>query len=40
MNVVDRQLQGPVRAGCGPQKHGQVAVGVPGSHDRALPDMA
>jgi hypothetical protein len=28
-----------VRAGCGPLEHGQVTVGVPGGHDRALPDM-
>src|SRR5690242_6135518 len=39
VGVVDDQFQGPVRAGCGPLEHGQVAVGVPGGHDRALPDV-
>src|SRR6185503_20994287 len=39
VGVVDDQFQGPVRAGCGPLEHGQVAVGVPAGHDRALPDV-
>jgi hypothetical protein len=37
--VVDDQLKGPVRAGCGPLEHGQVPVSVSGGHDRALPDV-
>ena len=39
VGVADDQFQGPVRAGRGPLEHGQVAVGVPGRHDRALPDV-
>ena len=39
VGVVDDQFQGPVRAGRGPLEHGQVAVGVPGGHDRSLPDV-
>ena len=39
VGVVDHQLQGPGRAGCRPLEHGQVAVGVPGGHDRALADV-
>src|SRR6266487_2065600 len=39
VGVADDQFQGPAWAGCGPLEHGQVAVGVPGGHDRALPDV-
>jgi Polysaccharide deacetylase len=39
VGVVDDQFQGPAWAGRGPLEHGQVAVGVPGGHDRALPDV-
>ena len=39
VGVADDQLQRPMRAGCSPLEHGQVAVGVPGGHDRPLPDV-
>src|SRR3954453_2621004 len=39
VGVMDDQSQGPIGAARSPLQHRQGAVGVPGGHDRALPDV-